>query len=100
MLVQPPVVFVRRSCAGIQRGARPPVDHTMVLVEIRAQYTILIDPQMQELQPVVLVAEYRRSGRVCALPFESTQRAHAHNGAASGFGRGMPLCSISPIIHS
>lgn len=28
--------------------------------------------------------EYRRSGRVCALPFESTQRAHAHNGAASG----------------
>lgn len=31
---------------------------------------------------------YRRSGRVCALPFESTQRAHAHKGAASGFGRG------------
>jgi len=23
---------------------------------------------------------YRRSGRVCARPFESTQRAHAHNG--------------------
>lgn len=32
--------------------------------------------------------EYRRSGRVCARPFESTQRAHAHNGAASGSGRG------------
>ena len=31
---------------------------------------------------------YRRSGRVCALPFESTQRAHAHKGAASGSGRG------------
>lgn len=38
--------------------------------------------------------EYRRSGRVCARLFESTQRAHAHKGAASGSGRGMPLCSI------
>lgn len=59
MLVQPPVVLGGRPCAGIQRSARPVVDHTMVLVEIRAQYTPLIDPQMQELQPVILVAETR-----------------------------------------
>lgn len=38
-------------------GARPPADDAMVLVEIRAQHTALIDPQMQELQSVVLVAE-------------------------------------------
>lgn len=46
-------------CAGIQRGARPPVDHAMVLVEIRAKHPVLIHPQMQELQPVILVAETR-----------------------------------------
>lgn len=33
MLVQPPVVLLRRPCAGIQRGARTPVDDAMVLVE-------------------------------------------------------------------
>ena len=57
MLVQPPVVLLRRPCAGIQRGARTPVDDAMVLVEIRAKHPVLIDLQMQELQPVVLVAE-------------------------------------------
>ena len=36
---------------------------------------------------------YRRSGRVCALPFESTQRAHAHNGCfASMFVRQVRQC--------
>lgn len=59
MLVQPPVVLGGRPCAGIQRGARPIVDDAMVLVEIRAEHAALIDPQMQELQPVVLVAETR-----------------------------------------
>lgn len=57
MLVQPPVVLLRRPCAGIQRGARPIVDDAMVLVEIRAKHPVLIDLQMQEIQPVVLVAE-------------------------------------------
>ena len=57
MLVQPPVVLLRRPCAGIQRGARTPVDDAMVLVEIRAKHPVLIDLQMQEIQPVVLVAE-------------------------------------------
>ena len=59
MLVQPPVVFGGSPPVGIQRGARPPVDDAMVLVEIRAKHPVLIDPQMQELQPVVLVAEAR-----------------------------------------
>ena len=52
MLVQPPVVLLRRPCAGIQRGARPIVDDAMVLVEIRAKHPVLIDLQMQEIQPV------------------------------------------------
>lgn len=59
MLVQPPVVLGGRPCVGVQRGARPMVDDAMVLIEIRAQYTILVDAQVQELQPVVLVAEAR-----------------------------------------
>ena len=59
MLVQPPVVLLRRPCAGIQRGARPMVDDAMVLIEIRAEHAAFIDAQVQELQPVILVAETR-----------------------------------------
>lgn len=59
MPVQPPVVLGGRPCVGVQRGARPMVDDAMVLIEIRAEHAAFIDAQVQEPQPVILVAEAR-----------------------------------------